>query len=110
MRGVKRDWEKLDKLYKESNLSIYGFCSKYNIPDSTLRGHLNRVAKSNLQKSDELPEIIPIDIITDSKVKSNNSNKTDPINLRVNNVEISLHEGFNKELLKEVLDVLRSLC
>ena len=107
MRGIRRDWTVLDKLYEKSNLSLHEFCSRYDIPDSTLRNHLLR-KRSNTASADKTPEIVPVDIVPEvSKVVTNEETS---IRLKRNDVEIILNNGFNKELLKEVLEVLRTSC
>lgn len=105
MRGIKRDWAKLDELYEKSDLSQHDFCSKYNIPDSTLRNHLIK-KKSNTAVS---TTIVPVDIIPEIKCNTAN-NEIDSICLKINDAEIILNEGFNRKLLEEVLDVLRASC
>ena len=107
MRGIRRDWTKLDKLYEKSNLSLHEFCSMYDIPDSTLRNHLLR-KKSRTASADKTAEIVPVDIVPE--VSKAVTNEEASIRLKRNDVEIILNKGFNKELLKEVLEVLRTSC
>ncbi len=109
MKGIKRDWTKLDKLYEKSNLSMHDFCSKYNIPDSTLRNHLLKKKENTTTLSIKSHEIVPVDIIPELKYKDVNNEK-DSIHLKMKDVEIILSEGFNKKILKEVLDMLRESC
>lgn len=110
MRGVKRDWTKLDKLYEKSNLSFHGFCSKYNIPKSTMRNHMTKKKANKTAPAEELTEIVPVDIFPDVGKKEGFNADSGSIRLKINDVEIVLNEGFNKVLLKEVLDVLRPSC
>ncbi len=109
MRGIKRDWTKLDSLYEKSNLSLHDFCSKYNIPDSTLRNHLLRMKQNTTALPINPPEIVPVDIIPELKPKDVNNEK-DSIHLKMKDIEIILCEGFNRKLLEEVLGVLRESC
>ena len=109
MRGIKRDWAKLDRLYEKSDLSQHDFCSKYNIPDSTLRNHLIKKKSNTAVSTDKSPAIVPVDIIPEIKCNAVN-NEIGSICLKINDAEIILNEGFNRKLLKEVLDVLRTSC
>ena len=109
MRGIKRDWTKLDRLYEKSNLLLHDFCSKYNIPDSTLRNHLLRVKQNTTALTITQPEIVPVDIVPELKHKDVN-NEEDSIHLKMKDIEIILSEGFNRKLLEDVLCVLRESC
>ncbi len=60
------DWEELDKLFLKEGANVEEFCKKYNIPKTTLRGHLRRMKEKETRKvqhKEEPSQIVPVTLL-----------------------------------------------
>ena len=126
------NWEAIREEFKKSDLSIEAFSKLKGFAKSSGHKHLNDIALQKRQKQSEsemIPEneemdFIPIEIAEPDiedldipEVKFIRTAETDaetkediPIDLRINNVAITLHTGFEKSDLRNILEVVRELC
>lgn len=108
------DWEELDRLFFMEGSNVDLFCAKHHIPKTTLRGHLRRnKEKQELESSAaaEETQIIPVTLLAQNGQESGSDQPgSSSIKIHIRDICIELQEGFSKEMLKEVLEVTRSLC
>ena len=126
------NWEAIREEFKKSDLSIEAFSKLKGFAKSSGHKHLNDIALQKRQEqaeSEMIPEneemaFIPVEIaepdIEDLDIpevkfirtaETNAETKEDiPIDLRINNVAITLHTGFKKSDLRNILEVVRELC
>lgn len=108
---VRKQWEKRVEEYKASNMSASAWCRANNINPSTFWYWLNRdKTKVNtsvkLKKESEQLEWLPIEIKDDKKTEINE----DTFVVKIGSAIIEVKEGFNRNLFKDIIDVLVSSC
>ena len=133
------DWEAIREEFKKSDLSIEAFSKLKGFCKSSGHKHLNDIAlqKRQIQAESEAipesknaePDFISVEISEpdigdltipdvkfiktsemDAESKPMQAKENSPIDLRINNVSITLHTGFEKSDLRNVLEVVRELC
>ena len=133
------DWESLRKEFRTSDLSVEAFAKFNGFSRSTGHNHLNDIAAQKRQEQQKTEQVhdgkneemdfIPLEL---SKPETENDKlpdvtfiktpacetatgaagkKTDvPIELEIGNVSITLHTGFEKADLRNILEVVRGSC
>ena len=126
------NWEAIREEFKKSDLSIEAFSKLKGFAKSSGHKHLKDIALQKRQEQSE-SEMIPeneemafisveiaepdIEDLEIPKVKFIKTPESDvetkediPIDLRINNVAITLHSGFEKSDLRNILEVVKELC
>lgn len=108
------DWEELDKLFLKEGENVEEFCQKYDIPKTTLRGHLRRMKEKETKEvpyKEEPSQIVPVTLLkTTTQHAGEKQASSSLIKLHINDVSIEVWEGFSKETLWETLEVVKALC
>ena len=126
------NWAAIREEFKKSDLSIEAFSKLKGFAKSSGHNHLKDIALQKRQEQSEsemIPEneemaFIPVEIAEPDiedldipEVKFIRTAETDaetkediPIDLRINNVAITLHTGFKKSDLRNILEVVREVC
>ena len=128
------DWETIRKDFEKSDLSIGAFSRLNGFSATTGRKHLNDItarkcqnqamaqidSNSEAEKTDfvalelsepdlnniEVPEVTFVRTPVDEEEKKSGV----PIDLKIDNVTVTLHSGFEKNDLRTILEVVRELC
>lgn len=103
MRGLGRAAEERQRLiaaYRSSGLSVHAFCERERVPESTLYGWL-----SGRGVGGAAPVRVARVIRTVSPPREAPPPHT-PIVLQVGAIQVAVTEGFDRQTLGEVLDVI----
>ena len=129
------NWNKIRKEFQESDLTYSAFSTEKGIPKSTAYAHLkdlialkNSTSNDNTDGdcSEESIDFIPIEVLEAEAVASTeevvfiqspeeknippSKAQSSPIEIKIKGCSIALNQGFDKETLKDALEVLIKLC
>ena len=125
------NWDEIREDFLNSNLSVEAFSKLNGFSKSSGHNHLNDIALKRsqmlLQKSKESDEtsFIPLELsepnneeidsyeVTSAKShedKENSEQGDIPIELKNGAFSLILHNGFNKDNLRSILEVLKESC
>lgn len=129
------NWNKIRKEFQESNLTYSAFSNQKGIPKSTAYTHLkDLIAIKNSTYNDDEPndedtetfDFVPIEVLEAEAVAATEevtfiqtpeelpgSTKkviSSPIEIKFKGCSIALNQGFDKDTLKDALEVLTALC
>ena len=116
------DWNAIYQDFLKSGLSRYGYCKERGLSSATLYKHFDRIEaeltgmENNGAETvvDFVPaEIIPdiqSELMCDENDESETGQDNSSITLEIERMRISLSPGFDKALLRDVLEVVRELC
>lgn len=94
------EWDSLILEYRASGLSALRWCQEKGLKVSQLRWQISKRQKIN--KNKQSIQWIPL--------QTGCTGPRPSITAKIGNVEISVSEGFNKELFAEVIQSLLVLC
>lgn len=100
-RKSSQEWDELIENYHTSGLTAAQWCESHGFKVSQLRWQMTK--RQKLKKHDQTIQWVPLH--THSIVSVSPS-----ITVKIGNAEISVSEGFNKELFAEVVHSLLTLC
>lgn len=122
------NWDALQSEFENSALSITAFAKSKGIAATTARAHLkvsslkreklllkSQIA-TNKKDNDFIPleftnpEMNDIEIPEATFIRTSVEKADTPIELRIGNISILLHTGFEKADLRNILDVVRESC
>lgn len=104
------DWDKIDKAYQNSNLTQKEFCKQQGISYWTFQTHRKRI-RAVAQTKPEIVEVLPVSISSEvSSDTSDVSHQPASIIIKSGKFQIELSVGFDPSLLRDVLQVVNSLC
>ena len=125
------DWEALREQFKSYPHSYATFAREKGIADSTAYKHLRDLIElkascdNDITSDEEEPlDFLPIEVIDESafevpevtfiKTQSKPDRTTEqnsiPIELKVGSISITLTAGFDKNALKDILEVMNEVC
>lgn len=107
------DWDKIDKAYQNSNLTQKEFCKQQGISYWTFQTHRKHV-RAVSQAKPEIVEILPISISSEDSEAvsaiSDGSHHPASIIIKSGKFQIDVSVGFDPSLLRDILQVVDSLC
>ena len=110
-----RNNEKLEKIwtekiedFKKSGLSQKDWCEANDLTCNQLKYWLykSRIGTDQSQNTKRDPKWIPVDVKEDTDSIKND----DKLILKIGDISIEINPGYNKELLSDVLSLLKSVC
>lgn len=124
------NWDALQSEFENSALSITAFAKSKGIAATTARAHLkvsslkreklllkSQIATNKNEKDNDFipleftnPEMNDIEIPEATFIRTSVEKADTPIELRIGNISILLHTGFEKADLRNILDVVRESC
>lgn len=96
------EWKQLIADYRSSGLSAPAWCQQKQISIHKLRYWINKINRALPVEKTEQQWV--------SVLQSGPNASSSDITVKIANAEISISEGFNKQLFLEVVQVLPSLC
>lgn len=127
------NWEAIRAEFEKSDLTVENFARMKGFSKTAAHNHLNDIAAKKRQieseqaepQADPTPEFIPLELcepdLEDIEVPEVTFIKTPtkegsgapagkPIELRLGDLSILLPKGFDKETLKDALEVVKASC
>lgn len=104
-------WEKRVKDFVKSNESMNKWCKENNIKPTTFRYWVKKYQNQEKTANDKSQEWIPVssDKIID-KNRNTISNNSSEITMKIGEIELLLSPNFDKNVLKNILEVLGVIC
>lgn len=129
-KSKRLNWDLLREEYRYTELSLTEFAKSKGIARSTAANRFKDITeekrKGSIQtEAEEEAEFIPIEVlekeapvvpdeevtfIKTSDIREGAPAGSSSLELKVSYFSISLHPGFDKETLRDALEVLRELC
>lgn len=94
------EWDSLIQDYHASGLGAEKWCQEKELEVSKLRWQIRK--RQEINKKNQSIQWVPLQAGLTSLLPS--------ITVKIGNAEISVSEGFNKQLFAEVVKSLQSLC
>ncbi|TCS84486.1 IS66 family insertion sequence element accessory protein TnpA [Tepidibacillus fermentans] len=96
-----QEWDELIEKYRNSGLSVIKWCEIHGFKPHQLRWQIKK--RQKLNKNEQTIQWVPLH---SSPIESSSRS----ISVKIGHAEITVSEGFNKELFAEVVYSLLSIC
>ena len=104
------NWTELYKEFLSSGLTQTNFAISKSIPKSTLQGAFKKIRSSSCSNtSSEFNSFIPVSV-SKNLIASNPICDDKNITISSGKFEISVPVGFDKKMLKDILEVMVEIC
>ena len=119
MSYSKYNWQELYEEFKTKNVSPGAFAKEKGLPSSCAYaqfkklGHSPDIAKSNHNKIEKAKDVEKIDLVPVeflNKEESQHHSSTQFLDVIIGKSTIRLYKDFDRELLKQTVEVLKELC